>query len=100
MKTHLRTVEDLLASATADNALTACETALENLRQASAAHEGHVREFSHDLRNTLTAVTGQAQILERLLARGELPPERVARALRQITKSVAEANEVIQRLSD
>ncbi len=100
MKTHLRSVEEVLASATADDALAACETALDQLRQASAAHDRHIREVSHDLRNTLTAVTGQAQVLERLLAKGTLPPERLAKALSRITQSVAEANEVIQRLSE
>lgn len=97
---HLRTVEEVLARATADDALAACETALDHLRQASAAHEHHMREVSHDLRNTLTTVTGQAQILERLMARGELPPERVAKALKRITQSVAEANAIINRLSE
>lgn len=97
---HLRTVEDVLASATADDALVACEAALDHLRQASAAHDRHMREVSHDLRNALTTVTGQAQILERLMARGELPPERIAKALKRITESVAEANAIINRLSE
>lgn len=100
LTTYLHPVEDILASATAEDAVAACETALDQLRLASAAHDQHVREIGHDLRNTLTAVTGQAQILERLLARGSLPPERVARALGQITQSVAEANAIINRLSE
>lgn len=100
MTTHLRTVEDVLSAATAADALTACETALANLRLASAAHDLHVREVSHDLRNALTAVTGQAQMLERLLAKGVLPPDRVARALQQITQSVTEATDILKRLSD
>jgi signal transduction histidine kinase len=99
-KTQLRAAEEVLASATADDALAACETALDHLRQATAAHDQHVREVSHDIRNTLTAVMGHAQILERLLAKGALSPERVGRALAQITLSVNDANEILRRMSD
>jgi signal transduction histidine kinase len=46
------------------------------LRQAATQREDILRAVSHDLRNPLAIVLGQAQLLVRQLARPELPSER------------------------
>ncbi len=99
IQAHLRAAESALADGNPNDPKAACRDALVELRLASAAHDQFLGEVSHDLRNRFTMITGQAQLIERSLAKGTVAPDRIQRAVGQITRSVAEANEFVRRLS-
>lgn len=97
---HLGAAEMALAGADPSESVTACQAALADLRLATVAHDRHVHGVSHDLRNTLTSISGQAQLLERSLAKDTLTPERIRQALQRIEQSVTEAAAILRRLSE
>lgn len=97
---HLSAAEAVLARADPDDPATACQAALAEVRLATAAHQRYLRAVSHDLRNTLTLISGQAQLLERFLAKDTLTPDRLRVALQRIDQSIAAASNIIRRLSD
>lgn len=99
MQAHLSAAEAALADGNPTDPRAACQQALVELQRASAAHDRLVGEISHDLRNRFTLITGQAQLIERSLAKGTLAPDRIQRAVGQINRAVAEANEFIRTLS-
>ncbi len=66
-----------------------------------ADRDGFVLSASHDLGQPLTLIKGQAQLLQRLLARGEtVEPERLERILGSINGSVMRAQHIIHELID
>jgi signal transduction histidine kinase len=99
IRAHLLAADTALADGKSADPVGACEAALAELRQATAAQDQFVREMSHDLRNSLTAISGQAQLLERYLGRDTLTPDRIERAVSQINQSIDGANAIIRKLS-
>lgn len=97
---HLRAAESVLILGEADDPVTACEAALAELRTAVIEHDQYIHGLSHDLRNALTTISGQAQLLERYLAKGTLDPARVRIAVERIDEAVRQMNEIIHRLND
>ncbi|MBA2518277.1 MAG: hypothetical protein H0V24_01290 [Chloroflexia bacterium] len=97
---HLRAAESVLILGEADDPVTACEAALAELRAAVIEHDQYIHGLSHDLRNALTTISGQAQLLGRYLAKGTLDPARVQIAVERIDEAVRQMNEIIHRLND
>lgn len=97
---HLRAAEAVLGKADPDDPAAACQAALAELRLASTAHRVYVSGVSHDLRNTLTLISGLARMLERSLAKGTLTPDRTQQAFQRIDESVTQAISIIDRLSE
>jgi signal transduction histidine kinase len=97
---HLRAAEAVLGEADPVNPAAACQAALVEVHLASAAHRQYLRAISHDLRNTLTSISGLAQMIERSLAKGTLTPERTQQALQRIEESVTRAAGIINRLTE
>ena len=54
------------------------------LRNAVTTRDDFLASAAHDLRNPLSAIRGAADLLERLLERGEMPPERLQAAIAHI----------------
>lgn len=91
-----------------------CAQALERARlyaaerQLREAAEGAVRErddlialISHDLKNPLTVIQGQAQLMERRLSRGEtIEPARLVRGLSAIYQAAGHISAQIEELLD
>lgn len=100
IKGHMSAVETFLSTLDANDPLTACESALAELRSASLAQDEFNRAISHDLRNTLTMISGQAQLLGRAVANGTLDPARVQTAVDRIEQAVDHTATIIRRLSD
>src|SRR5581483_2330674 len=68
---------------------------------ANRARQELIAVLSHDLKNPLTAIKGQAQMLQRRLARGQtIDPERLAASLRSIEAAVAGASMLVGDLLD
>ncbi len=61
--------------------------------------EDILRAVSHDLRNPLTGIYGQAQLVERRLLQGS-PPERIRESVRWILRSARRMNTMIGDLVD
>ncbi|MCL6431992.1 MAG: PAS domain-containing protein [Anaerolineae bacterium] len=61
--------------------------------------EDMLRAVSHDLRNPLTGIYGQAQLVERRLLQGT-PPERIRESVRWILRSARRMNTMIGDLVD
>jgi signal transduction histidine kinase len=99
IRAHLSAAETALADGNPADPAGAREAALVALRQATAAQDRFAWTMSHDLRNSFTAISGQAQLLERSLARDTLTPERIQRAVNQIIQSIDEANAILRKLS-
>ena len=99
IQAHLSAAQIALADGNPTDPRAACRDALVELRQASATHDQFVDEISHDLRNCFTMITGQAQLIERSLAKGTVAPDRIQRSVAQINRAIAEANEFIHELS-
>jgi signal transduction histidine kinase len=99
IRAYLGAAEAALADGTPPDPVAACESALAELRRAGAAHDRFVWEMSHDLRNNFTAITGQAQLLERSLDKGTISPDRVRKAVQQINQSIAEASAIVEKLT-
>lgn len=97
---HLSAAEMALAGADPSESVTACQAALAQMRLATLAHDRHVHGVSHDLRNALTSISGQAQLLERSLAKGTLTPERIYQALQRIEQSVTAATAILRQLAE
>ncbi len=77
------------------------------VRDVSARHalererDAFLASTSHDLRNPLAAIKGTAQVLRRLLRRGDaIPPERLLAGLESIDRSVNQLNDQIGSLLD
>lgn len=69
--------------------------------QAEAALQAHnalLALISHDLTNPLTAILGQALLLERQLARGAPPPERLQRGLTSIGRAARQMHAQLAEL--
>ena len=97
---HLRAAEAVLGEADPVDPAAACQAALVEVRLASTAQRRYLRAVSHDLRNTMTSISGLSQMLERSLAKGTLTPERTHQALQRIDESVARAAAIINRLTE
>jgi signal transduction histidine kinase len=100
IKAHLSAAETALITVDRSDPIIACQAALAELRAATVSHDAYVRGIGHDLRNALTTISGQAQLLERYLDKGTLDPERVRIAVARIEEAVAQTNDIIRRLSD
>jgi signal transduction histidine kinase len=100
IKVHLSAAETALDGIELNDPSHARERALVELRAASTAHEEYTRSISHDLRNSLTLISGQVQLLQRMLTRESLSPARLRTALDRIEQSVMEANAIIRRFAD
>lgn len=100
IKGHMSAVETFLSTLDANDPLIACESALAELRSATRAQDEFNRAISHDLRNTLTMISGQAQLLGRAVATGTLDPARVQTAVDRIEQAVEQTTAIIRRLSD
>jgi PAS domain S-box-containing protein len=70
----------------------------EALREALEARDSFIAIASHDLRAPLTALLGQAQLLERRIAAS--PPEQMARRTRLIIEQAQRLNRMIDALLD
>ena len=68
------------------------------VRELQEQREDMLRAVSHDLRNPLSAVLGQAQLLERRLAQADMPRER--EGARTIVTAAGRMNTMIQDLVD
>ena len=55
-------------------------------------------QLAHDLRNPLTVITGQVQLLRRRLRRGEAGPEEVAARLEPIEAALVRMTALVARL--
>lgn len=56
--------------------------------------------LAHDLRNPVAAIRGEAQLLERRIARDTLVPERLSRGLDVIGKSTVQMMQIIDEMVD
>lgn len=54
------------------------------LRQALATRDDFLASAAHDLRNPLSAIRGGADLVQRMLERGDAPPERLAASIAHI----------------
>ena len=99
IQAHLSAAQIVLANGNPTDPRAACQDALVELRLASAAHDRFVDEISHDLRNCFTMIAGQAQLIERSLAKGTVAPDQIQRSVAQINRAIAEANEFVRKLS-
>jgi signal transduction histidine kinase len=84
-----------------------CALAVDNARQYRSAREAlelrdtFLAAVSHDLRNPLATISGQAQLLRRVLRRQDSPPvERVEEGLLRIEGTVARMGGMIDELLD
>jgi PAS domain S-box-containing protein len=75
--------------------------AREDAEQAVRERDELVALISHDLKNPLTVIQGQAQLLERRLSRGEgVEPQRMARGLAAIHQAASSMSGQIEELLD
>jgi PAS domain S-box-containing protein len=70
------------------------------LRHVIEQRDDFVRAVSHDLRQPLTIIQGQAQMLQIMMERGELVDQRQARSLEAIATSALRMNAMISDLVD
>jgi signal transduction histidine kinase/HAMP domain-containing protein len=83
-----------------------CALAVDNARlyeqaqEAVRARDEFLSIASHELRTPLAGVKGFAQVLQAAQARGQLPPEQLARGLQRIDEASNRLNDLIQDLLD
>ncbi len=71
-----------------------------HLHELQEQREDMLRTVSHDLRNPLTAIQGQAQMVGRLLAREGVSNDRVSRSVDAIVASAKQMGTMIEDLVD
>lgn len=82
------------------NARTEAERLAGELRHAVATRDDFLASAAHDLRNPLAAIRGAADLVERMLERGDLPRERLEASIAHIQSASRRIGAMLDALLD
>ena len=95
VRQHLARAEAILST----DETPAAAAARAEIRAAMAQHESYARHLGHDLRNAITTISGQTQLLERQLSRDGLDRDRLRALLRRVIEATEHVTTVSRRIS-